>query len=113
MEVRTEQEDDVLVTIVNGRIDSATVSEFQHLMERAITDDIKRVVVDFENLSYINSAGLRAVLVITKSLWTRKAKLALHSLQPSIQEVFSIAGFDKIIQVCASRAEALDATREE
>ncbi len=111
MQVRTERESDVLVATVTGRIDSATVSEFQHLMEAAITDDDSKVIVDLENLSYINSAGLRAVLVIAKNLWKRDARLALFSLQSSIQEVFTIAGFDKIIQICGSKAEALDATR--
>ena len=111
MEVRTVREDNVLVATIHGRIDSATVSEFQHLLETAISDEDSAVIIDLENLNYINSAGLRAVLVIAKNLWKRDAKLALYSLQSSIQEVFSIAGFDKIIQICGSKTEALDTTR--
>ena len=94
MKVTTEREDDVLVATIDGRIDSATVSEFQHLMETAI-----------------NSAGLRAILIVAKTLWKRDARLALYSLQSSIQEVFTIAGFDKIIQICSNKADALDTTR--
>ncbi len=111
MKVTTEREDDVLVATIDGRIDSATVSEFQHLLETAITDDDNMVIVDLENLSYINSAGLRAVLIVAKTLWKRDARLALYSLQSSIQEVFTIAGFDKIIQICSNKADALDTTR--
>ena len=58
-------------------------------------------------LSYISSAGLRAVLVTAKMLWSREAKFVLCSLPAQIRGVFETSGFDKVIALHPSRAEAL------
>ena len=48
-----------------------------------IEDGDRAVIMDFENLSYISSAGLRAVLMTAKNLWKRDAKFrALLALGP-------------------------------
>lgn len=109
MKVRAERENGALTVFVEGRIDSATVSEFQNTAESAITDEDQTVLMDLENLSYINSTGLRAVLLIAKNLWTRDAKFILYSPADTIRQVFAIAGFDKILQICDTREEALAA----
>ena len=111
MEVKTERDDGALILVVEGRIDSSTVSEFQHATESAITDNDTAVLVSLEKLSYINSTGLRAVLLIAKDLWERDARFALYAPAEPIHQVFAIAGFDKIIQICETRAEALAAAR--
>ena len=63
--------------------------------------------MDFEKLVYISSAGLRAILLTPSPLATGNAKLALCSLSDQIREVFEISGFDKIITIHPSKAEAL------
>ena len=55
--------------------------------------------MDLEKLSYISSAGLRALLTIAKNLMGRGAKLALCAMSDQIREVFAISGFDKIIPI--------------
>ena len=65
------------------------------------------MVLDFEGISYISSAGLRVVLLVAKTLQKQKAKMAVCSLSESIREIFEISGFDKIIPVHGSRADAV------
>ena len=65
------------------------------------------MVLDFEGISYISSAGLRVVLLVAKTLQKQNAKMAVCSLSDSIREIFEISGFDKIIPVHGSRADAL------
>ncbi len=109
MELKTERKDGALVAWVNERIDGANVLEFEEAVRSAIEDDDRAVVMDFENLTYISSAGLRAVLLTAKTLWDRDAKFALCSVSPSIREIFEISGFDKIITIHATQEEALAA----
>lgn len=107
MQINYEREKGALIAKVEGRIDGSNAREFENTLKDAINDDDQSVILDFGELSYISSAGLRAVLLIAKGLRQREAKFALCALSDSIQEVFEISGFDQIISIHATRAEAL------
>ena len=107
MDVTTERQDGVLSVQVGGRIDGSNVAEFEEAIRTAIEESDRAVIMDFEKLVYISSAGLRAILLTAKSLGNRNAKFALCSLSDQIREVFEISGFDKIITIYPSKAEAL------
>ena len=109
MELKTERKDGALIAWANERIDGANVLEFEEAVRSSIADDDRMVVMDFEQLTYISSAGLRAVLLTAKTLWDRDAKFALCSVSPAIREIFEISGFDKIIAIHASQEDALAA----
>ena len=107
MEVKTERENETLIARAEGRIDGTNARDFEDAMTAVIGESDCAVIIDFENLAYISSAGLRSLLLIGKELWNRDAKFALCSLSAPIREVFEISGFDKIIPIHGSRAEAL------
>ena len=107
MDVTTERQDGVLSAQVGGRIDGANVVEFEDAIRTAIEESDRAVIMDFEKLAYISSAGLCAVLLTAKSLDNRNAKFALCSLSDQIREIVEITGFDKIITIHPSKAEAL------
>ena len=109
MDVTTEREDGVLSVRVEGRIDGSTALAFYEAIETAIADGDRAVIVDCERLSYIGSAGLRTVLAIAKSISNRDARFALCSLSESVQKIFENSGFDTIITIRPSQAEALAA----
>ena len=109
MKISTNFEDDVLVAVASGRLDGATSRGFEDDIKSAIGDRKCSVVLDFEDLEYISSAGLRVVLLLAKTVDIRGAKLALCTLPDSIMSVFQISGFDRIIPISSTRAEALKA----
>ena len=110
MEIKTEEENGTLVVQVDGRIDGATAPEFENTVKSVISEDNLAVIVNFEGVSYISSAGLRAVLLVAKQLSQTNTKFALYSLGDLTREVFEISGFDRIIQIHGSKDEALAAT---
>ena len=107
MDVTTERQHGILSARVSGRIDGASVREFKDTIRAAIEDDDRAVIIDFEKLAYISSARLRAVLMTAKSLWSRDAALALCSLSDVVRATFLMSGFDKIIDIHPTRADAL------
>ena len=104
--VTTERIDDVLSADVEGRIDGSNVVQFEEAVRTAIEDSDRAVIMDFEKLVYISSAGLRAILLTAKSLQNHDAKLLLCSLSDRIREVFEISGFDKILPIHETKAAA-------
>jgi stage II sporulation protein AA (anti-sigma F factor antagonist) len=109
MEVNTERENGTLIAKIEGRVDGANAREFEDALEAAIGEDDRAVIMDFEALSYISSAGLRVILLTARTLRERDKEFVVCSLSDPIREVFEISGFDKIIPVHVSRSEALAA----
>ena len=107
MALKTEREDGTLVAQAEGRIDALNAREFQDELSGAIGDDTGSTVLDMESLTYISSAGLRVILLIAKDRRKHDSKLVLCSLPEPIREVFETSGFDQIIPIYPSRAEAL------
>ena len=109
MEVSIERQGGVLSARVSGRVDSTNAHEFEEAIGTAIEDGDRAVILDFENLVYISSAGLRAVLMTAKNLGERDATFALCSLPDMVREIFEVSGFDKIVTIHPSKADALAA----
>ena len=109
MDIGLERQEGALVAKPEGRIDGINASDFEKALRDAIDEEGGSLVVDLAGLTYISSAGLRAILLIAKLLAQRNAKFGLCSLSDPIREVFEISGFDKIVSIHGSRAEALAA----
>lgn len=109
MEITAERENGTVIAKANGRIDSSNSREFHSGLEAVIAKDDTVVVLNFENISYISSAGMRVILLTAKSLQSSGTKFVLCSMNDSIHEVFKISGFDKIIPIHGSQSEALAA----
>ena len=107
MEVTCERRDGVLWFSVSGRITILNATQFEETVADAIEDGDRAVIIDLENLVYISSAGLYAVLRVAKSLWQRDAAFALCALSDSVHLIFERVGFTKILAIHPTRAEAL------
>ena len=107
MEVTTERQDGVLSVCVEGRIESAHAKRLGETVRAAIEDGGRALIMDFENLLYIGSSGLRVVLMTAKILWEREGTFALHGLSDVVRKVFQISGFDQLITIHPTKAAAL------
>ncbi len=112
MEINTERVGNALIVMPSeNRVDGTNARDFQVGLEEAIDQEDRSVVFDAETLTYISSAGLRAILLVVKSINRQGGKFAVCSLSDPIREIFSISGFDNIIPIESTRDEAIDAVR--
>lgn len=109
MNINTERDGGALVIKTEGRIDGSNASDFQGSVEAEISAEDKSLILDFEQLDYISSAGLRVILLIAKDLQQKGVKFAICSLSTLVREVFMISGFDQIIEVYDDSAAASSA----
>ena len=107
MDIATEKEGKALIVNLEGRIDGNNAHDFLTSLTDSITEKDTIVILDLSNLSYISSAGLRAVLLTAKDLKKQDAQFMLCALNPSVKGIFQVSGFDKIIAIHESRADAL------
>ncbi len=111
IEIQTEQAEGILVISVSGGVHGLDVQEFHDKLLDAVAGCGKKVLLDLEKLSYINSAGLRSILIVAKKLRDERARFAICSLSGSVKGIFKISAFDKVIDVFESRSEAIDAIK--
>ena len=90
-----------------GQINSANAGALEAQLLTLVDGGVRQLVLDFAALDYISSAGLRVVLVLAKRLKQERGRLVLCAMQPHVYEVFDISGFLAILDVQATRQEAL------
>lgn len=106
MEISTRTSNDTHIVAIAGSMDSTTSPEAQKALDGVLAVASK-VALDFTQLDYISSAGLRVVLGAAKTLLASRGSLGIFGLNPSVREVFEISGFSTILAVYPSEAEAL------
>jgi anti-sigma B factor antagonist len=109
MEITVEQQEAIQIFKLNGRLDSNTSQGFEEKIFEAISAGSKSLIVDFKEIDYISSAGLRVILKATKALKRDEGKIMLCSMQDYVKEVFEIAGFDAFLPIVATMDDALEA----
>ena len=109
MDVTFDRRDGVLFVSVDGRLDAASAVAFEKTVRTEIGDGDRAVIMDFERLEYIGSAGLRVVYMTASVLRKRDAGFALCSAPDSVAKVIRLSGMEQLIAVHPSRADALAA----
>lgn len=107
MEIIEKIEGQVHIFSLSGRLDSNTSPKLEAVITQALENGTNGIVLDFENLEYISSAGLRVILKTTKNLKMKQGKLMLCAMQDYVREVFEIAGFDTFLPIAVDMDEAI------
>jgi anti-anti-sigma factor len=105
MEISERRLGSVIVLRPGGRIDNATSAEFQARLLAVIKSEIGDIVVDFTDVEYISSAGLRALMTAAR-LKAKERRLAATGLNAVVQEIFTISRFHLVVPVLGSVEEA-------
>ena len=109
MKINQEIQDDIKIFRLKGRMDSNTSQGFEDKLFQAISDGSKKIIVDFENLDYISSAGLRLVIKANKALLREDGRLILCTMQNYIREIFKTTGIDNFVLILDTMEQALKA----
>lgn len=98
-----------LVTVVSphGRIDSAVSDLFLARLNEIIDGGCNKLVIDFSQLAFISSTGLRVLLACEKKMKPREGKIHICCLADNIKEIFDITAFSEIFPIFTTRSAAL------
>jgi anti-anti-sigma factor len=107
MKIHATKEGNAMVMSLKGRLDAVTSSEFETSLSDWISRGENNFLLNFTDLEYISSAGLRSILATSKKLKANQGKIFLTGLHGPVEEVFTISGFLSIFRVFASAEDAL------
>jgi anti-anti-sigma factor len=108
VEITVSDVDEVKVVRMEGSLDTQTSPEAQTLMRQLIDQGASKLVINFEKLDYVSSAGLRILLAAAKQLKGNGGELRVCGLNGDVQEAFQFAGFHMILAVKNTETEALE-----
>jgi anti-anti-sigma factor len=109
VQVKWERKDGILIAMLIGHIDSSNADRFQRIVESGIDSEDQALILDFERVFFISSAGLRISLIISRKFNELGKKFGVCTLSDPIRNVLAISGFDQIIPIYESQAAAINA----
>jgi anti-sigma B factor antagonist len=107
MDIEFRERGSITVVAPRQKLDTANApaagEEFAHLVERGV----RKIVVDFSDVEYIASGGLRVLLATAKQLRAVGGELRVCALNETVREVFDISGFSSLLTVFPDEGEAI------
>ena len=97
MNITMKTEGSRLSVAFEGRLDTATTPQAEEKVKGCLTN-VKELVLDFAQLNYISSAGLRLLLSLQKTMNVQGSMKILHANE-TVKEIFEVTGFSDILTV--------------
>lgn len=98
MKVTKIVNDDNITLQVAERVDTTTAPQLQYEIDK-VTDETNKLVLDFKELIYISSAGLRVLLSAHKTMLKKEGSLVITNVSEDILEIFEVTGFSDILTI--------------
>lgn len=99
MEINIDTVDGQTVVNLAGQIDSTASKEFEEQLVEIIDQGKHTMIIDFLNVKFISSAGLRVLLLAAKKVKPYGGQIILCNLAKDVREVFDISGFSSIFSI--------------
>lgn len=107
MGLSQRNEDGVTILAIEGRLDPEETQQLEKKVLEVVDSDDKRLLFDFSELEYINSSGLRVLVMAYQRMKQHKGHVAICNIRDYILEVFEISGYDKIFSIFMNKEDAL------
>ncbi len=98
MIVTTEKENERLKLILEGDMTTLAAADFEKAYETG-KDGASEILLDFEKLTYITSAGLRVILFIQQEMEDIGGSLSVCGVNNDIMDVFIFSGFVQFLNI--------------
>lgn len=93
-----EQSGSILTVKPEGRIDTKTSPILESDIQKYI-DSTDNMILDFTNVDYISSAGMRVLLALHKRLKKKGGTLKVINVKDAIYDIFKLVGFHSMVEV--------------
>ena len=97
MNIKKKKDGNTLTAVISGRIDTSTAPKADAEINGSL-DGAESLVLDFTNVDYISSAGLRVLLSAQKAMITKDG-MKIRNVNEIVREVFDVTGFADILTI--------------
>jgi anti-sigma B factor antagonist len=97
----------VSVIDVKGYLDAHTAPELENVFNKLLDDQQFRVVVNFDELKYISSAGLGVFMAYVETMRENKGDIKFSNMKENVYNIFDLLGFPILYEFFKEEKEAL------
>lgn len=108
MEIKHTNNGQFHLVELEGRLDALNNAKAESFFNQLSENTDMDILVDCEKLDFINSSGLRVLIMSLKKLKPGNKHLILCNLQKNIEDVFQFSGFNNLFRIYKSREEAVN-----
>lgn len=109
MELSVKALKQIDVISVSGRIDSSTTQEFETALKSLQERGRHKLVLQFKNLDYISSNGLRAIVAALKAARAHSGDVIIVEAPNRIKDTLELVGFQSLFNQYDNLLDAVDA----
>jgi anti-anti-sigma factor len=107
MEFIEEDGAEFTIVVVAGRLDSQTAGRFSGRLSELYQSREAQVLIELSRLTYISSAGCRALYLAARQATERGRLLGVCGMNEAVERVVELAGLGSQVRIYDSREEAL------
>jgi len=97
MNINTKQDGGKLTIALEGRLDTSSAPQLEGMLKEALRG-VTDLEMDFADLAYISSAGLRVLLSAMKVM-KKQGSMVVRNVNETVMEVFEITGFADMLTI--------------
>ena len=97
MHITKTSEGTKLTLALEGRLDTTTAPQLEVEVKGNLAG-VTELTMDFSQLEYLSSAGLRVILAAQKTM-NKQGKMVIRHVNETIMEVFEVTGFSDILTI--------------
>lgn len=105
--VETREDDHVNVIDLHGYLDAHTAPELENVFTKLIDSRKYNVVVNFEDLAYISSAGLGVFMAYVETMRENNGDIKFSNMSPKVYNIFDLLGFPMLYEFFKDEKEAV------
>lgn len=109
VDVKWGKKGEIVIAMLIGRFSSANAAIFESLLENGVDSSDNALILDFEHVTFLSSAGLRVALTIANRFNKPGKHFAICALQEGVRAIVEVSGFDKVIPIYESQVSAVEA----
>ena len=98
---------EVEVLLLNGYLDAHTSPNLEEVFKNLLKEQKYKIVVNFEKLLYISSAGLGVFMAFIEEIRNNAGDIKFCSMSQKIFNVFDLLGFPLLYEIYQTEAEAI------
>ncbi len=106
-QVKREDKGDVTVLYLSGFLDAHTVPQFESALQQVLDEKRYKIVVNFQKLEYISSAGLGVFMGFIEEVRSNGGDIKLSNMSQRVYKVFDLLGFPALFEIFETEEEAI------
>ncbi|MBL8993564.1 MAG: STAS domain-containing protein [Spirochaetia bacterium] len=109
MEIKTRTVDGVVILDIDGEIDLYNAPEIKDTIKAQMDGGHKKIIINLENVSYIDSSGIGALISSLSNLKKIGGGLKIINVYDSVRKVFELTKLTSFFEIYDSEEEAVSA----